>query len=179
MKTWFASIVSGGSFASWSAACAAKTVVVQLSPGAKSAFGLTVNTVGPPLTAVSATLRVPLVAQTIWNQLPLTFTGSLNVTVTFALRTTPVAPFAGPVVETDGAASMVKLKTWSASGVSGGSPASWSLTCAATIVTVQVSPGVKSVSGLSVNVVVPPVTRSRVRATARRARDREPVAVSR
>ena len=41
--------------------------------------------VGPPVTTVSATLRVPLVAQTIWNQLPVTLTGSLKVIVTFVL----------------------------------------------------------------------------------------------
>ena len=45
----------------------------------KSVFGLIVNVVGPPVTTVSATFRVPLVAPTIWNQLPVTFTGSLNV----------------------------------------------------------------------------------------------------
>src|ERR1044071_4127006 len=38
--------------------------------------------------------------------------------------------------------------------LSGGSPASWSVTCAATTVTVQVSPAVKSAVGLSVNVAL-------------------------
>src|SRR5436190_477847 len=42
--------------------------------------------------------------------------------------------------------------------LSGGSPASWSVTCAATTVTVQVSPPVKSVVGSSVNVVGPPLS---------------------
>ena len=44
-----------------------------------------VNVVGPPVTTVSATVRVPLVAQTIWNQLPVTFTGSLKVMVRFGV----------------------------------------------------------------------------------------------
>src|SRR5436190_2675799 len=42
--------------------------------------------------------------------------------------------------------------------LSGGSPASWSVTCAATTVTVQVSPPVKSAVGSSVNVVGPPLS---------------------
>ena len=46
------------------------------------------NVVGPPVTTVSATLRVPLVAPTIWNQLPVTSTGSLNVMVRFVLFAT-------------------------------------------------------------------------------------------
>src|SRR5207302_3810898 len=41
---------------------------------------------------------------------------------------------------------------------SGGSLVSWSVTSAATIVTVQVSPPAKSVAGSSVNVVGPPLT---------------------
>ena len=55
------------------------TVTVQISPFAKSAFGLIVKVVGPPVTTVSPTLRVPLVGQTIWNQLPVTLTASLKV----------------------------------------------------------------------------------------------------
>src|ERR1044071_7195691 len=42
--------------------------------------------------------------------------------------------------------------------LSGGSPASVSVTCAATTVTVHVSPPVKSVVGLSVKVVGPPLS---------------------
>src|ERR1051325_11172726 len=42
--------------------------------------------------------------------------------------------------------------------LSGGSPASWSVTCAATTVTVQLTPPVKSVVGSSVNVVGPPLS---------------------
>ena len=63
------------------------------------------------MTAVSATLRVPLEAQTTWNQLPATFTGSLKVIVRLVLVGMLTAPFAGAVVATAGAASMTKLKT--------------------------------------------------------------------
>ena len=54
-----------------------------VSFGVKSVFGLIVKVVGPPVTTVSATFRVPLFAQTIWNQLPVTLTGSLKVIETF------------------------------------------------------------------------------------------------
>ena len=77
----------------------------------KSTFGLIVNVVGPPVTTVSATFRVPLVAHTIWNQFPATFTASLNVIVRSPFATWFVAPFVGVVPETAGAASIVKLKT--------------------------------------------------------------------
>ena len=49
-------------------------------------------------------------------------------------------------------------KTWFAVMLSGGSSVSWSVTWAATIVTVHSSLGVKSVSGFRVNVDGPPVT---------------------
>src|SRR6185503_11399195 len=82
-KTKLAAMLSGGSSESWSVTCAAKIVTVQVSPAAKSAFGLIVKADGPPVTTVSATFRVPLVVQTIWNQFPVTLTGSLNVTSMF------------------------------------------------------------------------------------------------
>jgi hypothetical protein len=64
-KTKLAAMLSGGSFVSWSVTEAAKTVTVQVSPFVKSVLGLIVKTLGPPVTTVSTTLRVPLVAQTI------------------------------------------------------------------------------------------------------------------
>src|SRR3954452_17444739 len=103
-------MVFGGSLLSWSATCAANTVAVQLSPAAKSAFGLMVKVVGPPVTTVSATLRVPLVPQTIWNQLPATFTGSLKVTVRLTFEVWLIAPLVGDVESTAGAASVVNVK---------------------------------------------------------------------
>ena len=68
------------------------------------------------LTAVAATVRVPLVAQTIWNHSPVGVTGSLNVIVRFAFTAVSVAPAAGDVPMTPGVASVVKVNTSSASG---------------------------------------------------------------
>ena len=94
-------------------------------PAAKSALGLIVNVVGPPSRPCPQTFRVPLVVQTIWNQLPVTLTGSLKVTVTSVLVSWLAAPLAGVVAVTLGAASCVsKLKTKSAAMLSGGSFAS-------------------------------------------------------
>src|SRR4051794_12674110 len=109
VKMSLAAMLLGGSPVSWSATWAANTVVVQLSPPVKLAFGLMVKVVGPPVTTVSATLRLPEVAQTIWNQLPVTFTGSLKVTVT-SLLSAPKPPLVGVVAVTVGAESVVKLK---------------------------------------------------------------------
>src|SRR5262245_2353150 len=100
----------GGSPVSWSATCAANTVTVQVSV-AKSAFGLIVYVVGPPVTTVSATFRVPLVPHTIWSQFPVTSTGSLKVIVTSCPESADVEPFVGSVDVTVGATSIVKLKT--------------------------------------------------------------------
>src|SRR5205085_6313524 len=62
---------------------------------------LSVKVVGPP--DWDAVWR-PLDVHESWNQAR-TFTGSLKVTETLALTATPVAPFAGVVEETEGAAS--------------------------------------------------------------------------
>ena len=70
-------------------------------------IGSMVKVVGPPVTAVSATVRVPEVGQASWNQLPLTLTGSLNVTVTLSVSKTSIAPPAGDVLATVGAGSIV------------------------------------------------------------------------
>src|ERR1041384_1366594 len=114
-------MLSGGSLPCGSETCAAKTVTVTNSPGAKSVFGLIVNVVGPPVTTVSATFFVPLVAPTSWNQLPVTLTGSLNVMLTLVLLACWVAPLVGVVEVTLGGASIEKLKTKFAAPLSGGS----------------------------------------------------------
>src|SRR5215207_4607600 len=106
-KTKLAAILSGGSLVSWSVTWAAKTVTVQVSPFVKSVFGLIVKMLGPPVTTVSATLRVPLLPQTIWNQLPVTLTGSLKVTLRLVFVARLVAPLVGVVAVTVGAASTV------------------------------------------------------------------------
>src|SRR4051794_34315892 len=120
-------MLSGGSLASWSVTCAAKTVTVQASPNWKSLAGLTVKVVGPPVTTVSATFFVPEV-QTIWNQLPATFTGSEKVIVRLVVLDCWMAVSVGVVAVTDGGESVVKLNTWSAAMLSGGSLASTSVT---------------------------------------------------
>src|SRR5262245_55716199 len=82
LKMLSAAIVSGGSSVSWSVTFAATMVTVQFSLEAKSEVGSRVNVVGPPETVAA---WVPDVPQTIENQEPVTFTGSLNVTEMFAL----------------------------------------------------------------------------------------------
>src|SRR5437588_7782503 len=99
-------MLSGGSLVSWSVTFAAKTVTVQVSPWTKSVLGSRVNVVGPPLTVA---LCPPLVAQEIEYQLPVTSTGSVNVMETFAFTATSVAPFAGDVLATAGAASLPQI----------------------------------------------------------------------
>jgi hypothetical protein len=77
-------------------------VTVHVSPGPKSVSGSSVNVVGPPLaTAVCA----PVSAHEIVNHEPVTFTGSLKVIETFALRATLLVLFAGLLEATVGAAS--------------------------------------------------------------------------
>src|SRR5919204_1644960 len=95
-------MLSGGSLMSRSLTLAAKTVTVHVSESTKSESGSRVKVVGPPPTvAVWPSLEV----QEIENQLPVTFTGSLNVIVTLLFNATSPAPFAGLVLETVGAAS--------------------------------------------------------------------------
>src|ERR671935_2223792 len=101
-------MLSGGSFVSWSVTFAAKTVTVQVSPWTKSAVGSSVKVVGPPLTDV---VWPSLVPHEIEYQLPVTSTGSVKVMEMFALTATSVAPFAGEVLETAGAASVGQMKT--------------------------------------------------------------------
>src|SRR5262245_6912424 len=100
---------------------AATMVTVQCSPGVKATAGWSVKVMGPPITVATC---VPLSTQSSVNQAPLTVTASLNVTVTSVLAGTFVAPSAGMVLETNGAASgpsVVKLVVTSAVMVSGGS----------------------------------------------------------
>src|ERR687886_1525513 len=93
-------MLSGGSVASWSVTLAAKTVTVHVSEPTKSDSGSSVKVVGPPLTAA---VWAPLELHEIENQLPVTFTGSLNVIVTLLFSATLPAPSAGLVLVTAGA----------------------------------------------------------------------------
>jgi hypothetical protein len=104
--TSFAAIVSGGSFVSWSLTFAATIVAVHVSAVTKSLSGSSVNVVGPP---VAVAVCAPLVVQLSVYHEPVTLTGSLNVTVTFASTGTSEAPAAGDRPATDGASSAVPL----------------------------------------------------------------------
>ncbi len=100
-------MLSGGSPVSVSVTPLARTVTVQVSLFAKLLLGSSVLEL--PLPLVDAEW-LPLLVQEIVNQVP-TLTDSLKLTVMFALTATPVALFEGVVLETVGAASVVKLKT--------------------------------------------------------------------
>src|ERR671922_90709 len=82
-------MLSGGSVASWSLTFAAKTVTVHVSDPTKSESGSSVKVVGPPLTVAE---WPSLELQEIEYQLPVTFTGSLNVIVTLLFNATSPAP---------------------------------------------------------------------------------------
>src|SRR5262245_65083868 len=97
-------MLSGGSCPSWSVTALATTVNVHDSPLAKSTSGLIVNVVGPPETAA---VCGPEAIQRMLNHDPVTFTGSLNVTVMLWSGGTFVAPFAGTVLTTVGASSPI------------------------------------------------------------------------
>jgi hypothetical protein len=92
----------GGSLASWSVTSDARTVTVHVSVNAKLVLGSRVNVTGPPFTVAA---WEPLVTHEIENQLAVTLTGSLNVTVTLDATGTSVASSAGFVPVTVGAAS--------------------------------------------------------------------------
>jgi len=97
-----ANISSGGSSVSWSVTFAAAIVRVQVSPYGRSLVGSMVQLVGPP-DAVAAI--APLTEQDSVNQSPVTVTGSVKVTVMLEPTATSVAPSAGDVPDTAGAAS--------------------------------------------------------------------------
>src|SRR5436190_877854 len=105
-QTKFASMLSGGSFASLSLTCAASTVAVHSSLLPKSVFGSTVHVVGPPLTV---TVCAPVWTQLMVTELLVMVTGSLNVTERFVFVATFVEPFVGVTAVTLGAASTVNV----------------------------------------------------------------------
>src|SRR6266508_1470676 len=95
-------MLSGGSAVSSSATWAASTVTVHDSADANSVDESSVKLVGPPLTVA---VCEPLFAHATVNQLPITLTGSLKVTVIVASSATLVAFGAGAVAITNGATS--------------------------------------------------------------------------
>ena len=126
---------------------------VQLLPAASSEGG--VSTIEAALFCGAAG-KVNELPQLIVTAFADTLTFSLKLIVIVAFCGTSTALFAGIVVVTDGAASDVKLNTKFASILSGGSPASTSVTFAATTVTVQIVPNGKSDVGSSVKLLTPP-----------------------
>ena len=116
------------------------------------------------------------------NEAAVTVTGSVKLTTMVELARTPAAPLVGVVVVTAGGASVVKLKTWFAAIVSGGSSRSLSVTCAANTVAVHTSLTAKSVFGSMVKVIGPPPTTElatvRVPLAAHAISNQEPVTVT-
>src|SRR5439155_1130586 len=99
---------SGGSTESTSLIWFAITFTEQTVPSGRSLVGSSViDEPGEPLTEKLS--GVP-VGHSIVNELPLAFTGSLKVTVILPLAFTPVALFAGLVLETVGALSVANEK---------------------------------------------------------------------
>src|SRR5918912_1317475 len=106
--TWVAARPSGGSPVSTSLIPLARTVTVHVVAPGRSTVGSSVMVEVPePLTLKAC--AEPLGHSSV-NELALAFTGSLKVIVMLLLAFTPVAAFAGLVLETVGAASVVKEK---------------------------------------------------------------------
>src|SRR5918911_1887928 len=147
-------MLSGGSTASVSLISSLWRVMVQTVPAGRFALGVKVNDVAGDDVCENA-FEVP-VGHSIEKAFDVALTDSLKVTWIVVSRATSVAPSAGLVVDTLGAAScVVKEKEWFAAGWSGGSPVSLSLMFAATAVTVQFAVGGRSESGTSVIELVP------------------------
>src|ERR687886_540209 len=140
---------SGGSTASVSLISSLWTVIVQTVPAGRFADGVSVNDVAGDEVCENA-FDVP-VGHSIVNAVFVALTDSLMVIWIVVSRATSVAPSAGVVVLTLGAAScVVNENEWFAAGWSGGSRASVSLMFAATAVTVQVVAAGRSLVGSSV-----------------------------
>src|SRR2546421_4410275 len=129
-------MLSGGSTASTSLIPAASTVTVQTAPLGRFAPGSSV--IVEPVEPLTVKHCAEPVGHSSVNELPDAVTGSLKVTSMFAFFATSIAPSAGLVLVTLGAASVVENEKLAfAAGWSGGSPVSVSLMFAATAVTVQ------------------------------------------
>src|SRR5438874_12964020 len=98
-------MLSGGSTVSTSLIPGASTVTVQTSPFGRFEVGSSVIVEpGEPLTLNACALPV---GHSTVNELPVAVTGSLKVTSMFVFFATSVAPSAGLVLDTLGAASCV------------------------------------------------------------------------
>ena len=152
-------IASGGSALSRSVTSSATIVAMHDSFATRSTAGSRTKVVGPPLTDAACG---PLVSHVMVNHDPATATGSLNVTSRFAFGWTSPSPSLGVVAATLGASSggatVVNETITSFAMASGGSFVSWSVTCEWRMARLHPSPVAKSVVGLIVKVVGPPVT---------------------
>ncbi len=150
------------------------SVVVRLAlaapPGRNSATVPLTRTASPTDTAGAELVKTKIASEVAslesgsgsWIQKPLPDV-TVTIPVVFSVLPARGERCAAPWMSwigTGGAggASVVKLKTKSPAMLSGGSMASWSVTCAAMTVTVQDSLFAKSRSGFSVKVVGPPET---------------------
>src|SRR5215212_6703736 len=147
-------MLSGGSTVSTSATWPLTTVTVQTAADGRLALGSSVTAEpGEPETANALGVAV---GHSSVNELPVAVTYSLKLTTMLPPCATSTAPFAGLVLETEGASScVVNEKLAFAAGWSGGSPESESLMFAATAVTVQLEVPGRSLSGSSVIALVP------------------------
>src|ERR687883_438040 len=147
-------MLSGGSTVSVSRFSSLCTVIVQTVPAGRFAVGVSVKDVAGDEVCENA-FEVP-VGHSIEKAFDVALTDSLKVIWMTVSRATSVAPSAGLVVLTLGAAScVVNENEWLAAGWSGGSPVSVSLMFAATAVTVQFAALGRSESGSSVIELVP------------------------
>src|SRR4051794_28514012 len=96
------------------------TVTVQIWPCGRLATGSSVIWFVPEPLTVNACV-FPGAGHSIVNELVVAFTFSLKLMTIFAVFKTLILPFVGTVEVTDGAWSIVKLKTKFANMLSGGS----------------------------------------------------------
>src|SRR5436190_209759 len=101
-------MLSGGSTASTSLIWFATTFTAQVVPAGRSTVGSSVIC-EPPEPVTPYACGEPL-GHSMVNELPPAFTASLNVITMLLLGFTAVAPFAGVVVDTVGALSVVNEK---------------------------------------------------------------------
>src|SRR6185436_242732 len=100
-------MLSGGSFASTSLICAARMFTVQVAPAGRTMFGVSVCVAVPLPLSVNAWLA----GQVMVYAVPPAFTASLYVIWMAVFVGRLVAPLAGLVDCTDGAASTPNVKT--------------------------------------------------------------------
>src|SRR6185295_1747986 len=154
LKTKSLTMLSGGSLVSTSEIFVLSTVTVQLLPAGRPPVGVSTSVVR--LFCGKAGVKATLLPQLIVTPLAATLTSSLNVIEIVEFNATSVALLVGTVAVTDGAWSVVKVKTKFAVMLSGGSPASTSVTFDATTVTVQTVPTGKSDVGSRTKLLTPP-----------------------